>query len=79
MPTLVVHGTAERVLPFEATAARLRDEHLIADPTVVEVENGPHNIGWTFPEEVNAAILGFLGSSASADSKMAEPAAAPST
>lgn len=52
---------------------------MIADPTVVEVENGPHNIGWTFPEEVNAAILGFLGSSASADSKMAEPAAAPST
>ena len=60
VPTLVVHGTADRILPFEATAARLRDEKLIADLTVVEVENGPHNIGWTHPEETNAALLDFL-------------------
>jgi non-heme chloroperoxidase len=31
---------------------------------VVPVEGGPHNIGWTHYEEVNAALLGFLGSSA---------------
>ena len=61
IPTLVVHGTADRILPFEATAARLRDERLIADLTVVEVQNGPHNIGWTFPDETNAALLDFLG------------------
>jgi non-heme chloroperoxidase len=60
VPTLVVHGTADRILPFEATAARLRDEGLIADLTVVEVPDGPHNIGWTHPEEVNAAFLDFL-------------------
>jgi non-heme chloroperoxidase len=60
VPTLVVHGTADRILPFEATAARLRDEQLIADLTFVEVENGPHNIGWTHPEETNAALLDFL-------------------
>ena len=62
IPTLVVHGTADRILPFEATAARLRDEKLIADLTFVEVQNGPHNIGWTFPEETNAALLDFLRS-----------------
>jgi non-heme chloroperoxidase len=60
VPTLVVHGTADRILPFEATAARLRDERLIADLTVVEVPDGPHNIGWTHPDEVNAAFLDFL-------------------
>jgi non-heme chloroperoxidase len=60
VPTLVVHGTADRILPFEATAARLRDEQLIADLTVVSVENGPHNIGWTHPEETNRALLDFL-------------------
>jgi non-heme chloroperoxidase len=60
VPTLVVHGTADRILPFEATAARLRDERLIADLTVVEVADGPHNIGWTHPEEVNTAFLDFL-------------------
>jgi non-heme chloroperoxidase len=60
IPTLVVHGTADRILPFESTAARLRDEKLIADLTVVEIPNGPHNVGWTFPEECNKALLDFL-------------------
>ena len=46
VPTLVVHGTEDRILPFESTAARLRDEKLIADLEVVPVEGGPHNIGW---------------------------------
>jgi non-heme chloroperoxidase len=61
IPVLALHGTADRVLPFELTTARLRDERLIADLTVVEVADGPHNIGWTHPEEVNAALLDFLG------------------
>ena len=60
VPTLVVHGTADRILPFEATAARLRDENLISDLIVVEVQDGPHNIGWTHPDEVNRALLDFL-------------------
>jgi non-heme chloroperoxidase len=60
VPTLVVHGTADRILPFDATAARLRNEQLIADLTFVEVADGPHNIGWTHPDEVNAALLDFL-------------------
>jgi len=64
VPTLVVHGTEDRILPFEATAARLRE--LIADVTVVPVEGGPHNIVWTHPEEVNAALLGFLADTTAA-------------
>jgi len=58
IPTLVIHGTADRVLPFAATAERLPE--LIADCTVVPVEGGPHNIPWTFHEEVNEALLSFL-------------------
>ena len=60
VPVLVVHGTADRILPFEATAARLQEEALIADLTVVPVKDGPHNIGWTHPEELNPAFLDFL-------------------
>jgi non-heme chloroperoxidase len=60
IPTLVVHGTKDRILPFENTAARL--EALNAHIRVVPVENGPHNIGWTFPEESNQALLSFLAS-----------------
>src|SRR6201986_2901775 len=41
VPTLVIHGSADRILPFDSTAARLRDEKLIADLKVVEITNGP--------------------------------------
>jgi non-heme chloroperoxidase len=61
IPVLAVHGTADRVLPFAVTTGRLRDERLIADLTVVEIPDGPHNVGWTHPDEVNAALLSFLG------------------
>jgi non-heme chloroperoxidase len=57
----VIHGEKDRILPFESIAARLRDENLIADLEFVAIENGPHNVGWTFPEEVNPALLSFLG------------------
>ena len=59
VPVLVVHGTEDRILPFESTAARL--PALVAECTLVSVEGGPHNIGWTHPDEVNAALLAFIG------------------
>jgi non-heme chloroperoxidase len=59
VPVLVVHGTEDRILPFESTAARL--PALVTECTLVSVEGGPHNIGWTHPDEVNAALLAFLG------------------
>src|SRR3954471_3873956 len=58
VPMLVVHGTEDRILPLEATAARL--PALVPGLKLVTVEGGPHNIGWTHPEEVNAALLEFL-------------------
>jgi non-heme chloroperoxidase len=61
VPMLIVHGTDDRILPFEATAARLPD--LIDDVRLVAVEGGPHNIAWTHPDEVNAALLEFIGAS----------------
>jgi non-heme chloroperoxidase len=59
VPLLVLHGTEDRILPFENTAARLTG--LVKDVQVISVEGGPHNIGWTFPEVVNPALLDFLG------------------
>jgi non-heme chloroperoxidase len=59
VPVLVVHGTEDRILPFESTAKRLPD--LVANLKLVSVEGGPHNIGWTHPEESNKALLEFLG------------------
>jgi non-heme chloroperoxidase len=53
-----MHGTEDRILPFDSTAAEL--PALIADCTLVSVEDGPHNIGWTHPDEVNPALLAFI-------------------
>ena len=58
VPTLVVDGTEDRILPYESTAKRLPG--LIKDLTLVTVEGGPHNIGWTHPDEVNTALMDFL-------------------
>ncbi len=58
VPTLLVHGDADRILPIEATANRLPD--LIADLQFVVVEGGPHNIAWTHADEVNRALLDFV-------------------
>jgi len=58
VPVLVVHGTEDRILPFESTAARLPD--LIDEVKVVPVKGGPHNIGWTHPEVLNPLFVAFL-------------------
>ena len=58
VPTLLIHGDRDMILPIQNTAARL--PQLIADLEYVVIEGGPHNVLWTFAEEVNAAMLGFL-------------------
>jgi non-heme chloroperoxidase len=58
VPMLVVQGTEDRILPIDATGRRL--PALIKDIRFVEIDGGPHNIGWTHAEEVNRELLGFL-------------------
>jgi non-heme chloroperoxidase len=59
VPVLVIQGDADRVLPFDKTGKRLPG--LIADVNLVVVEGGPHAIPWTHTDQVNKALLGFLG------------------
>lgn len=59
VPTLIVQGEKDRILPIEATGQRLPD--LIPGSRLVSIPNGPHNVLWTFPDEVNGALLDFLG------------------
>ncbi len=58
VPTLLLHGNADRILPYQATAARLPG--LIKDLQLVTIDGGPHNIVWTHADEVNTALLDFL-------------------
>lgn len=59
VPTLVIHGDADRILPI--TAAGMRTAKLIKGARLIIVKDGPHCITWTHAEEVNAELLGFLG------------------
>ena len=58
VPTLIVHGTADRILPIDATARRLAN--VITDSELVEIPGAPHGMLWTHGAEVNEALLGFL-------------------
>ena len=58
VPTLLIHGNADRILPYEATAARMPD--LVKDLEFITIEGGPHNICWTHADEVNKALLDFI-------------------
>jgi non-heme chloroperoxidase len=62
VPTLVIHGDADRILPI--TAAGLRTAKLIKGARLLVVKDGPHCITWTHAEEVNAELLNFLGGKA---------------
>ena len=62
VPTLVMHGDADRILPISAAGARTGK--LIKGSRMVVVKDGPHCITWTHADEVNNELVNFLGKSA---------------
>ena len=58
VPTLILHGTADNILPIDKTARRFRE--LLPDAVYVELEGAPHGLLWTHGAEVNEALLAFL-------------------
>lgn len=58
VPTLVIHGDSDAIVPFAVSGARSAE--LIADATLVVVEGGPHAINASHVEEFNRALLEFL-------------------
>lgn len=59
VPTLIIHGTADRILPIDATAREFA--RLLPSATLVEIEGAPHGLLWTHADETNQALLAFLG------------------
>jgi len=59
VPTLVIHGDADRILPIGASGHRTAK--LIHGARLAVVKDGPHCITWTHAEEVNRELLSFLG------------------
>lgn len=59
-PALILHGTADNILPIDSTG---RPFHAaLPEATYVEVEGAPHGLLWTHAAEVNEALLAFLSS-----------------
>jgi non-heme chloroperoxidase len=69
VPTLVIHGDADRILPIAITAKRTAQ--LVKGSRLVTVEGGPHGLTWTHAEKVNQALLAFLGQKLSAQKEVA--------
>ena len=58
IPTLVIHGSADQIVPIDASGKRTAA--LIPGAQLHVVENGPHGLNWTHATEVNTALLTFL-------------------
>lgn len=58
IPTLIVHGTADRILPIDHTGRRFHVA--LPDAEYVEIDGAPHGMLWTHAAEVNAVLLPFV-------------------
>lgn len=58
VPTLVIHGDEDKIVPLEASGGRL--PALIPSAKLHVVKGGPHGLLWTHAAEVNTAMLEFL-------------------
>jgi non-heme chloroperoxidase len=58
VPTLILHGDADRILPADATSRR--QAKMIKNVRLVELKGGPHGLLWTHAEEVNSELVKFL-------------------
>ena len=60
IPTLVIHGEADRIVPIDAAGRRTAS--MVKGARLVAIKDGPHAVNWTHAAEVNAELVSFLGS-----------------
>lgn len=58
VPALIVHGTADNILPIEATGRRFAKA--LPSAEYAEIDGAPHGMLWTHANEVNQLLLNFL-------------------
>jgi pimeloyl-ACP methyl ester carboxylesterase len=62
IPALVIHGDADRIVPFAASGKRM--PAVLKESRLVVIEGGPHGIAWTHADHVNRELMEFLGQAA---------------
>jgi pimeloyl-ACP methyl ester carboxylesterase len=60
VPTLIIHGDEDRVVPLVVSGQRTAK--LIKGARLLVIKGGPHCITWTHADEVNAGLLDFIQS-----------------
>jgi non-heme chloroperoxidase len=60
IPTLVIHGDADAIVPFEASGKRTHET--IPRSKLVLIEDAPHGLNATHRDQFNQALLDFLAS-----------------
>ena len=58
VPTLILHGDADRILPPDATSRR--QAKMIKNVKLVELSGGPHGVLWTHADQINKELVDFL-------------------
>lgn len=58
VPTLVIHGDADRIVPIAASG--IRTHNAVKGSHLVVVGGGPHGLIWTHADNVNHELLEFL-------------------
>jgi non-heme chloroperoxidase len=58
LPTLMIHGDDDRILPADATSRR--QAKMIKGVKYIEIKGGSHGLPWTHADEINAALVEFL-------------------
>ena len=58
IPTLIIHGDADRIVPVSATATRMKSA--VKGAQLELIKDAPHGLVWTHADEVNKALLKFL-------------------
>lgn len=58
VPTLIIQGDADRILPIAATGLAL--SKAVKGSRFVAIEGGPHGILWTHGDQVSAELVKFL-------------------
>lgn len=59
VPTLVIHGDADRIVPIKASGEKTAK--LVKGARLVTIKDGPHAVSWTHADEVNTELVNFLG------------------
>ncbi|MFC1402163.1 MULTISPECIES: alpha/beta fold hydrolase [Streptacidiphilus] len=60
VPALILQGTADRILPIDATGRQFTKA--VPDAQYIEIDDAPHGLLWTHADQVNAALVDFLAS-----------------